>query len=256
MRAVIYSLYSSEKQNDASIDAQLRACNAYCAYHVYEAIAVRSDERPAFQRMIADARNQSFDVLVFHKTDRFSRDRYDHSHYKRILQKNNIKLEYVDQRIDDTPEGNLTESLLIGISEYYSRDLARETMKGMNERAHKCNFNGGISPLDFSLSLNGDYILNDHEAAAIRLIFPIGRMAFAKQGFPEIERDFAGDGLIENSLIKNSISFLFSSSIGACFLRHFFAGQNAGLLRHTNSDRILCSAPLMFRAFSVQRSGK
>ena len=118
--------------------------------------------------MIADARAKSFDVLVCHKIDRFSRDRYDHSHYKRILQKNNIKLEYVDQRIDDTPEGALTESLLIGLSEYYSRNLAREVMKGMNERAHKGLFNGGIPPLGYSIDADKKYVINEHEAAAVR----------------------------------------------------------------------------------------
>ena len=108
MKAAIYARFSSDKQSDSSITAQLRACQAYCSTHGYrvyqeyidEAISGRSDERPAFQRMIADARSRSFDVLVCHKIDRFSRDRYDHSHYKRILQKNNIKLEYVDQRMN------------------------------------------------------------------------------------------------------------------------------------------------------------
>ncbi len=179
MIAAIYARFSSDKQNDSSITAQLRACQAYCLTHGYrvyqeyidEAISGRSDERPAFQRMIADARAKSFDVLVCHKIDRFSRDRYDHSHYKRILQKNNIKLEYVDQRIDDTPEGALTESLLIGLSEYYSRNLAREVMKGMNERAHKGLFNGGTPPLGYSVDADKKYIINEHEAAAVRLIF-------------------------------------------------------------------------------------
>ena len=179
MIAAIYARFSSDKQNDASIVAQLRACQAYCSTHGYrvyqeyvdEAISGRSDERPAFQRMIADARSRSFDVLVCHKIDRFSRDRYDHSHYKRILQKNNIKLEYVDQRIDDTPEGALTESLLIGLSEYYSRNLARETMKGMNENAHQCKFNGGTPPLGYSINADKKYVINEQEAAAVRLIF-------------------------------------------------------------------------------------
>lgn len=179
MLAAIYARFSSDKQNDGSIDAQLRACRAYCTQHGYtvqqeyvdEALSGRSDDRPAFQRMISDAKSRTFHVLVCHKIDRFSRDRYDHSHYKRILQKNNIKLEYVDQRIDDTPEGALTESLLIGLSEYYSRNLARETMKGMNENAYKCKFNGGIPPLGYSIDQDKNYVINEQEAAAVRLIF-------------------------------------------------------------------------------------
>ena len=179
MRAALYSRYSSDNQSIASIDAQLRACRDYCARNNYaivqefvdEALSGRNDDRPAFQEMISAAKMKQFDVLVCHKIDRFSRDRYDHSHYKRILQKNNIKLEYSDQRIDDTPEGALTESMLIGLSEYYSRNLAREVMKGMNEKAHKCKHNGGTPPLGYDVNEEHDYMVNEHEAEAIRFIF-------------------------------------------------------------------------------------
>jgi len=40
-------------------------------------------------------------------------------------------------------------------------------MKGMNENAHQCKFNGGTPPLGYSISAD----INEHEAAAVRLIF-------------------------------------------------------------------------------------
>ena len=177
-RAVLYARYSSDLQTQNSIDAQLRACRDYCQRNQYsivteycdEALSGRSDERPDFQRMIDAAKQKSFDVVVCHKIDRFSRDRYDHSHYKRILQRSGVKLEYADQRIDDSPEGGLTESLLIGLSEYYSKNLARETMKGLNERAYKGKFNGGIPPLGYEIK-DDEYVINEKEAEAIRFIF-------------------------------------------------------------------------------------
>ena len=178
-RAAIYARYSSDLQNQSSIDAQLRACRDYCkksGYEVYrefvdEALSGRSDERPAFQQMIDSARAKQIDVVVCHKIDRFSRDRYDHSHYKRILQKALVRLEYADQHIDDSPEGALTESMLIGLSEYYSQNLARETMKGLNERAYKAKFNGGIPPLGYNVNEEGEYVINEAEATAVRYIF-------------------------------------------------------------------------------------
>ena len=199
MRAATYTRFSSDLQSASSTDAQLRACRSYCDAHNYTIVAEyndvalsgRSDDRPAFQEMIDAARSHNFDVLVCHKIDRFSRDRYDHSHYKRILQRAGVKLEYVDQRIDDTPEGGLTESLLIGLSEYYSRNLARETMKGLNERAYKAKFNGGIPPLGYNIA-DGEYVINETEAEAVRFIF---------------QQYAAGDGLAKISQALNDKGF-------------------------------------------------
>ena len=46
-----------------------------------------------------------FDVVLIWKLDRFSRDRYDSAHYKRILKKNGVKVVSVKENISDGPEG-------------------------------------------------------------------------------------------------------------------------------------------------------
>ena len=198
MLAAIYARMSSELQNQTSIDAQIRACTLYCEkkgytvlrHYVDEAKSGRSDERPAFQSMIEAAKQSAFNVVVCHKIDRFSRDRYDHSYYKRILQKKAISLEYADQNIDDSPEGQLTESILIGLSEYYSKNLAKESMKGLNERAHRSLFNGGVPPLGYDVS-GGEYIINQKEAEAVKLIF---EMYAAGHGYNTISRTLNEQG--------------------------------------------------------------
>lgn len=68
-----------------------------------------------------------------HKLDRFARDRYDSAYYKRILKKHGVRLISVLERLDDSPESVILESVLEGMAEYYSKNLAREVMKGLSE---------------------------------------------------------------------------------------------------------------------------
>lgn len=63
--AVIYARFSSHAQNEQSIEGQLRVCYEYAEREGYavvgeyidRALTGRSDDRPDFQRMIADAKN-------------------------------------------------------------------------------------------------------------------------------------------------------------------------------------------------------
>ena len=63
MRAVIYARYSSDNQREASIEDQIEICRRYIdrhgwtlvrAYHD-RALSGASDQRPAYQQMLADA---------------------------------------------------------------------------------------------------------------------------------------------------------------------------------------------------------
>lgn len=136
------------------IDAQLRAIRefaereGYTLLEVYtdEARSATTDNRPAFQRMIADAAAGQCKAVIVHKLDRFSRDRYDSAFFKRALKKSGVRLVSVLEHLDDSPESVIMESVLEGMAEYYSRNLAREVRKGMNENALKSKHNGGIAP--------------------------------------------------------------------------------------------------------------
>ena len=57
-------------------------------------------------------------------------------------------LEYLD---DESPESIILESVLEAMSEYYSRNLAREVNKGMKETALKGLHTGGIPPLGYDV---------------------------------------------------------------------------------------------------------
>ena len=64
--AVIYARYSSERQNEQSIEGQLRICNQYAEAngltildtYIDRAMTGTNDHRPAFQQMLSDSENR------------------------------------------------------------------------------------------------------------------------------------------------------------------------------------------------------
>lgn len=176
---VAYARFSSDNQREESIDAQLRAIRQYCQQHDYilldtyvdEARSATTDDRPAFQQMVKDSASGDWSAVIVHKLDRFSRNRYDSAIYKKQLKDNGVHVESVLERLDDSPESVILESLLEGMSEYYSKNLAREVLKGKHETALQCKHNGGQPPYGLMVNKDGTYAINEYEAEAVRMIF-------------------------------------------------------------------------------------
>ncbi len=160
MKAVIYARYSSDNQREESIEGQLRECMAFAERKGYTVIksyadraisGKRADNRPEFLQMITDSARGEFDVVIVWKIDRFSRDKYDSVIYKSKLNKNGVSVISATEPIDDSPEGKLMESIFEGFSEYYIKDLAQKTGRGMTENAIKGTFNGGAVTFGYAI---------------------------------------------------------------------------------------------------------
>lgn len=180
-KAAVYARFSSDNQRDESIDAQVRAVEDYAQKNSIEIIKIyvdkaksaTSDKRPEFQKMIKDSELGIFDTLIVHKLDRFSRNKYDSAVYKRKLKVNGIRLISVTENLDGSPESIILESVIEGMAEYYSQNLAREVMKGMRESAYQCKHLGGIPPLGYDVDNNKKYVINEKEAEVVRKIFEL-----------------------------------------------------------------------------------
>lgn len=178
-KAVIYARFSSDNQREESIDAQIRAINKYAEENNIEiiktykdsAFSATTDNRPAFLKMIKESEYLDIDYVIVHKLDRFSRSRYDSAIYKKRLQDNGIRLLSVLEKIGDNPESIIMESLLEGMSEYYSANLSREVCKGMKENALNGKYNGGVRPFGYNIDKEKNYVINELEAEAVRYIY-------------------------------------------------------------------------------------
>lgn len=177
-RAVIYARYSSSHQREESIEGQVRVCKEYAEKHGFSivdtyidrAITGRTENRPDFQRLIVDSKKKTFDAVIVYKTDRFARDKYVSAIYKAQLKKQGITMHYAAENIPDGPEGIILESLLEGLAEYYSVELAQKISRGLYENALKCKATGN-TPLGYRVAANHTYEIDPAGAEAVKTIY-------------------------------------------------------------------------------------
>ncbi len=181
IRAALYARFSSNNQREESITAQFRDSIAYCKKKGYIIVRKYTDEaksgtttdgRDQYLQMLTDSKADLFDVIIFHKIDRNARNEYDYYTTKHLLQQTGIRYEYSKQDIDsNTPEGQMMESVMVGMAAYYSRNLANEIKKGLRENAYEGKSTGGRPPYGYTTDKEKHIIINKEEAPAIRLIF-------------------------------------------------------------------------------------
>ena len=177
--AVIYARFSSDRQREESIEGQLRECTAYCMKnditilrtYIDRALSAKTDNRPDFQRMIKDSAKGLFDTVIVWKLDRFARNRYDSARYKAQLKKYGVKVLSATENISDGPEGIILESLLEGMAEYYSAELAEKVIRGHTENALKCKYNGGTPTFGYKIDEDRHYQLDPRTAPVVLEVF-------------------------------------------------------------------------------------
>lgn len=152
-----YCRYSSDMQDEKSIEQQKMEIEEYAkrnniqivAYYCDEAKSGTKDTRDSFQNMITDScKNKDIECVLVWKTDRFARNTQDSLIYRNKLKKHGTRLISITQPMDDTtPEGALMSTLLAGMDEYYSANLASNIRRAQKLKAKNCEFQGGIAPL-------------------------------------------------------------------------------------------------------------
>ena len=176
--AVIYARYSSERQTEQSIEGQLHVCKDYANRnniviidtYIDRAMSGTNDNRFSFQKMLKDSNKKNWDMVLVYKLDRFSRNKYEMAIHKKTLKDNGVKLVSAMENIPDTPEGIILESLLEGMAEYYSAELAQKVNRGIRESWLKGNATGGRPLFGYKIE-NKKYVINEEEAEIVREIF-------------------------------------------------------------------------------------
>ncbi|MFZ4816572.1 MAG: recombinase family protein, partial [Phototrophicaceae bacterium] len=155
MRAVIYTRVSSAEQVEGySLSAQREVCQRFAEFknwqvvHTYEepGRSGKSDMRPVFQQMMADAKRNHFDVVIVHKLDRFSRRLQDVLSYLSQLNDLGVLFASATEQFDfTTPSGRLTLSIMGAVAQWYTDNLAEEVRKSAQERHRQGHWNGILS---------------------------------------------------------------------------------------------------------------
>lgn len=152
--AVIYLRVSTKDQagrggeaEGFSIPAQREAClrkaESIGAVVVAEFVdageSARSANRPELKKMLAFVQEHKIKHVIVHKVDRLARNRVDDVEINLQLNSVGAQLVSCSENIDETPSGMLLHGIMSSIAEFYSRNLATESKKGMRQKAK----NGG-----------------------------------------------------------------------------------------------------------------
>lgn len=183
--AVIYARYSCERQTEQSIEGQLHECYKYAEKnglsildeYIDRATTGTNDNRPAFQKMLADSeRTTAWDIVLVYAIDRFGRNSIEIAINKQKLIKNGKNLISATQRTSTNIDGSknldgiLLENMYIGLAEYYSAELSQKIRRGLAESRDKGLFCGGGITYGYNV-VNKHIVINDEQAEIVRYIF-------------------------------------------------------------------------------------
>jgi site-specific DNA recombinase len=182
-QAAIYTRYSSDRQNDASIEDQVRLCDERARREGYTVIETYADRavsgasmlRPGLQALMTDALAGRFTVLIAEALDRLSRDQADVAAiYKRLT--------FAGVQILTLSEGWI-EELHVGLkgtmNQLFLKDLAAKTRRGLRGRV-EAGFSGGGNAYGYRVVrrlksdgelTTGERDIHEDEAHIVRRIF-------------------------------------------------------------------------------------
>ena len=168
LKAALYARYSSDMQRGESVDAQIRLIKEFAEknnivivkQYVDEAKSAKWDSRESFQQMIKDSKTSEWQVVIVHKLDRFARNRDDSTMYRIQLRRYRKYLISAVEQLGDSPEDQLLEAMIEAMAEFYSKNLARETIKGLTENALKGKCTGSTGTIGYKIDEDKFYHLD------------------------------------------------------------------------------------------------
>lgn len=235
---VIYPRFSSYGQNEQSIEGQIRICKEFAeskglnVVNIYpeKARTGTNDNRPAFQRMIADAQTGAFQYIIVYMFDRFARNRRDSIMYKEMLkEKFGIKVLSALEPIAEDEGGEFYEMFLEWNAEKYSKRLSKRVRDGLDTSVANGTYCGGHLIYGYKIDLEpiagkpNKYIkrvsINEDESKIVRYVFeeydkgtPKKEIALAlnNQGYRYKGKPFTGrtfDHYLSNQKYTGEFSF-------------------------------------------------
>jgi site-specific DNA recombinase len=183
-RAVAYVRESTEEQGQGfSPDAQREAIRRFAAENDLELTGEycdfhsgwrKADARPEFQRLMGDAAERCFEVVLVFHTSRFARSQVEARRYKQLLRERlGVRVVSVTQPMGEDPNDPsafLAESIHEMFDEYYSVSLSFWTRSGLREKARQGHLVGSL-PWGYRRAADGLAVPDPERAPLVRELF-------------------------------------------------------------------------------------
>jgi Site-specific recombinases, DNA invertase Pin homologs len=158
MKAAIYSRKSKFTGKGDCIENQVQLCKEYggrlniAEFLIYEdeGFSGGNLDRPEFQRLLKDAQDKRFDVLICYRLDRISRNIGDFSNLINELE--NLKINFIsirEQFDTSTPLGRAMMYIASVFAQLERETIAERIRDNMLELAKTGRWLGGQTPLGF-----------------------------------------------------------------------------------------------------------
>ncbi len=180
MKTAIYVRVSTEEQakEGYSISAQINLLAEYAKlnnfeiYNIYkdEGLSGRTNNRPALNQMLNDAKNKSFDVVLVWKISRLSRNLKNLLNIVDILECLGISFISQSETFNTlNPIGKMTLQILGSIAEFERNTIVDNIKLGLNEKAKRGEWLGGR--VFGYKSENKKLVVDNKQAKIIKEIF-------------------------------------------------------------------------------------
>ena len=175
-RAAIYARYSSHKQQELSIEGQLREIQEYCqkkdlkvvrAYIDRAKSGRTSTKRTEFRRMLEDAKRGEFDTIVVYKFNRFFRNLTEQVITMEDLRKVSVTMQSVHDVVPEGSGGVYMRAIYGADAEVYSLGVSEDTKRGMRDAAADYRTPGSL-PMWLMADTNKKIVLNEPAARVMR----------------------------------------------------------------------------------------
>lgn len=132
-----------------------------------------TQKRPAFLKMMDDAKQKKFDLIVTREVCRFSRNTIDSLLSVRELQKYNVEVYFISDNIwTMSGDGELRLTLMSTLAQEESRRISERVRAGQETSREKHVIYGNGNILGYS-RVNGTYIIDPEQAVAVHKIFEL-----------------------------------------------------------------------------------
>ncbi|MBH0331440.1 resolvase [Brevibacillus brevis] len=233
MRCVIYRRVSTDMQAEEgfSLDAQRMRLEAYAASQGWnivddycdEGFSAKNTDRPQMQRLIADIKNNKFDVVLVYRLDRFVRSVLDLHELLQLMDKHDVKFKSATEVFDTTSAtGRLFITMIATLAQWERETIAERVHMGMTKKAEQGLRNGAPAPYGYDL-IDGKLIVNQEEAKWVRYMFSrypsVGSQSIAKElnkkGIKtkkgEVWSDFSVRYILKNPIYTGTLRWNYES---------------------------------------------
>lgn len=128
-------------------------------------------KRPQVQKMLKDAANGKFDVVIFKSISRFARDTEDSLHMLRRLNATNVRVVSYTENYDSATGNEFIFTIHAGLAQQGSEKISIDVLVGNLAKAGKGQWNG-ICPDGYDLGEDKRLLPNDR-AANIQYIYDL-----------------------------------------------------------------------------------